>query len=208
MYPTSLAVGLLFALLAQPGFAPAVPALAPAPQVAGAEIQQWPAPPDLALDDGRQYRAIIATSMGDVEIDLFADEAPVTVNNFVFLARHGFYDGVKFHRVISGFMIQTGDPRGNGTGGPGYSFPDEPVTRSYARGIVAMANSGPNTNGSQFFIVHGDAVSLPPNYTIFGQVADGLDVIDRIAGVPVARSASGEASQPIEDVIMRSVTIP
>ena len=107
--------------------------------------------------------------------ELFAKDAPQTVNNFVFLARDGFYDGVIFHRVIPGFMIQGGDPTGTGRGGPGYKFEDEPVSQRYERGILAMANAGPNTNGSQFFVMHAD-YGLPPNYTIFGKLTGGEDV--------------------------------
>src|SRR5258708_10444567 len=118
---------------------------------------------------------------GDITIEVFSQEAPKTVNNFVFLARQGFYNGVIFHRTINGFMIQGGDPTGSGRGGPGYRFADEKVQRRYTRGIVAMANSGPNTNGSQFFIVHGADAGLPPAYTIFGQVSDGMDTVEKIA---------------------------
>ena len=142
--------------------------------------QQYQSPPAHALDAAKRYTATIETSAGAMVADLFADEAPATVNNFVFLAREGFYDGVIFHRVISGFMIQGGDPTGTGTGGPGYRFPDEPVTRPYARGTLAMANAGPDTNGSQFFIMHAD-YPLPPNYTIFGKLSGGEDVVDAIA---------------------------
>jgi peptidylprolyl isomerase len=171
-------------------------------------ISQWAEPPEMTIDPSRQYTAVILTDRGNITVQLFADEAPMTVNNFVFLAREGFYDGVRFHRVIKDFMIQTGDPLGTGTGGPGYRFPDEPVTRTYDKGIVAMANAGPNTNGSQFFIVHGDNVALPPNYTIFGEVVDGLDVVDDIASVPVTASANGgEMSSPVEDIHIVGVAI-
>jgi peptidylprolyl isomerase len=145
--------------------------------------------------------------MGDIKVDLLAKETPNTVNNFVFLAREGFYDNVKFHRIIKGFMIQTGDPTGTGAGSPGYRFPDEPVTLNYDRGIVAMANAGPNTNGSQFFIVQGDGVNLPKNYTIFGKVTGGLDVVDQIASVPVGPSPGGERSAPQTDVRITNVAI-
>ncbi|HKO24887.1 MAG TPA: peptidylprolyl isomerase, partial [Chloroflexota bacterium] len=121
----------------------------------------------MTIDPGRRYSATLRTSEGDLLVDLLAEEAPKTVNNFVFLAREGYYDGVPFHRIIKDFMVQTGDPTGTGTGGPGYRFEDEPVRLRYTKGIVAMANAGPNTNGSQFFIVHGREVQLPPNYTIF-----------------------------------------
>lgn len=126
---------------------------------------------------GRKVR--IVTEKGDIVIVLFGAEAPKTVSNFLALTSDGFYDGLTFHRREEGFVIQGGDPNGNGMGGPGYRFEDEPVKRSYTRGIVAMANAGPNTNGSQFFIMLGD-VPLPPLYTIFGEVESGMDVVDRI----------------------------
>jgi len=155
--------------------------------------QQWKQAPAMEIDEQKQYTATIQTSEGDITVNLLADDAPKTVNNFVFLGRQGFYDGVVFHRVIPGFMVQTGDPTGTGTGGPGYKFADEPVKRPYSKGIMAMANSGPNTNGSQFFIMHAD-YNLPPNYTIFGEVTDGLDAVDKIANTPTKRG--GEGSSP------------
>jgi peptidylprolyl isomerase len=161
----------------------------------------------MEIDTSKTYTATITTSLGDVTVDLLVGDAPKTVNNFVFLARQGFYDNVKFHRIIKGFMVQTGDPLGTGTGGPGYKFADEPVSRRYTKGIVAMANAGPNTNGSQFFIVHGDDAGLPPNYTIFGQVSEGIDVVDKIASLPVGRSGGGEQSAPQEDVRITKVAI-
>src|SRR5262249_42163142 len=133
--------------------------------------KQWSSPPAMALDANRNYSATLNTSQGDITVELFAREAPQTVNNFVFLAREGFYDNVKFHRIIKGFMIQTGDPTGTGTGSPGYRFADEPVSRDYEPGIVAMANSGPNTNGCQFFIMPGNP-PLPKNYVILGKGND------------------------------------
>src|SRR5439155_13673417 len=154
--------------------------------------KQWQQPPAMQIDPAKNYTAVVETNKGNVEIQLLAGEAPKTVNNFVFLAQEGFYDGVPFHRVISGFMIQTGDPTGTGTGGPGYRFDDEPIRRDYARGTLAMANSGPNTNGSQFFICHADLRGrLPKNYTIFGQLTEGTDILDQLATVPVAASRSG-----------------
>ncbi len=161
----------------------------------------------MAIDPNNNYIATIHTNLGDFTVELFASEAPLTVNNFVFLSREGFYDGVLFHRVIKEFMVQTGDPRGDGTGGPGYRFEDEPVSRSYSRGIVAMANAGPNTNGSQFFIVHGTNVNLPPSYTIFGQVSSGLDTVDLIANTPVQPSLRGEVSSPTEPLLIESIEI-
>ena len=154
------------------------------------------------------YLAHIRTNKGDITVELFASDAPITVNNFVFLVREGFYNGVSFHRVLRNFMIQTGDPQGDGSGGPGYRFADEPVSRSYSKGILAMANAGPNTNGSQFFIVHGPQVTLPPRYTIFGQVTEGLDAVDEIAVSPVQASPpQGEVSSPIEPIIIESIEI-
>src|SRR5207302_10069237 len=131
--------------------------------------------------------------------ELRRGEAPKTVNNSVFLAGEGFYSGVPFHRVIESFMVQTGDPTGTGTGGPGYRFADEPIRSDYEPGTLAMANSGPNTNGSQFFIVHGDMRGrLPKSYTIFGRLTSGMETLDKIANTPVRASRSGEASQPVE----------
>ena len=169
--------------------------------------QSWPQPPEMEIDPDKQYTATVKTSDGSITIRLLPDEAPQTVNNFVFLARHGFYDGVIFHRVINGFMVQTGDPTGTGSGGPGYQFRDEPVRRQYTKGTVAMANAGPNTNGSQFFIVHGANVGLPPNYTIFGEVTDGMASVDAIATAPTARGAGGEQSRPVNPVRIESVSV-
>jgi cyclophilin family peptidyl-prolyl cis-trans isomerase len=169
---------------------------------------QWEQPPEMQLQDGAEYHALLNTNKGEILIKLFADEVPVTVNNFVFLSEQGFYTDVPFHRVINGFMIQTGDPTGTGMGGPGYRFDDELVTRDYTPGKVAMANAGPNTNGSQFFIVHADLTNrLPKNYTIFGEVVEGMDVVDAIANVPVGPSRAGEMSSPEEEVKIISVKI-
>jgi cyclophilin family peptidyl-prolyl cis-trans isomerase len=169
---------------------------------------QWNQPPAMQLEEGVDYQAVIKTNRGEVVVNLLQDDAPLTVNNFVFLAEQGFYKDVPFHRVISGFMIQTGDPTGTGAGGPGYRFEDEEVTRDYTPGTVAMANAGPNTNGSQFFIVHGDLRGqLPKNYTIFGEVTEGMEVVNEIADVPVERSRTGEMSSPTEDVHIESVEI-
>jgi cyclophilin family peptidyl-prolyl cis-trans isomerase len=158
-------------------------------------------------------RATIATEKGDIEIDLFPDGAPKATANFVDLAGKGFFDGVIFHRIVPGFVIQGGDGQYGrkasldasrvGTGGPGYKFDDEPFTGDYHRGAVAMANAGRNTNGSQFFICLADlAGRLPKQYTIFGQVTKGLDVVDAIAASPTDRS-----DRPLEPVAMTSVTI-
>jgi peptidyl-prolyl cis-trans isomerase B (cyclophilin B) len=129
--------------------------------------------------------ATLHTNRGAVELELFPDEAPKTVDNFVSLVRDGFYDGVVFHRVIPDFMIQGGDPTGTGTGGPGYQFEDEPNAHKVVRGALAMANAGPNTNGSQFFIVTAEACPwLDGKHTVFGRVTSGMDVVDRICGLP------------------------
>lgn len=175
----------------------------------GDEPMQWDQPPAMALEEGKDYGAVIKTSKGDITVDLYEADAPNTVNNFVFLAQQGYYANVPFHRIISGFMIQTGDPTGTGAGGPGYRFADElPTNLNYTRGTLAMANAGPNTNGSQFFITHADLTNgLPKNYTIFGAVTDGIDVVDAIASVPVGPSRSGEMSNPQEPVSIESVEI-
>ena len=164
-------------------------------------MKQYDAPPALSIDAAKSYTATIETSAGSMVAELFPDDAPNTVNNFVFLANDGFYDEVIFHRVISGFMIQGGDPTGTGRGGPGYRFDDEPVTRSYDRGTLAMANAGPNTNGSQFFIMHAD-YPLPPNYTIFGKLTAGEDVVDAIAG-----AQTGANDRPAEPVAISGIAI-
>jgi cyclophilin family peptidyl-prolyl cis-trans isomerase len=177
-----------------------------ASQPEGQQPMQWDSAPAMQLEQGKDYKATIRTNKGEIVVDLFEEEVPVTVNNFVFLAEQGFYTNVPFHRVINGFMIQTGDPTGSGAGGPGYRFADEPVTREYERGIVAMANAGPDTNGSQFFIMHADN-PLPKNYTIFGQVVSGLDVVDALATAPVSANARGERSVPNEPLTMESVEI-
>ena len=169
--------------------------------------KQYASPPPDTIDRDKTYTATIDTSAGAMTLELFASEAPLTVNNFVHLARDGFYEDCQFHRVISGFMIQGGCPKGDGTGGPGYRFQDEPVTRKYVRGTLAMANAGPNTNGSQFFIVHGDDVGLPPNYTIFGILSDGVDVLDALAESPVTTGRSGERSSPAERLVINNITI-
>ena len=162
--------------------------------------------PEMIIDKNKSYTAVIETSMGDLTVEFFSDTAPVTVNNFVSLSNDGYYDNIIFHRVISGFMIQGGDPSGTGHGEygkfPGYTFEDELNNQQpYEKGILAMANAGPNTNGSQFFIMHVD-YPLPYQYTIFGKVTDGLDVIDTIASVQTA-----EGDRPVEDVVILGVTV-
>jgi cyclophilin family peptidyl-prolyl cis-trans isomerase len=158
----------------------------------------------MGIDPSKRYTATMETTLGTIVIALDAINAPRTVNNFVYLAGYHYYDGVIFHRIISGFMCQGGDPTGTGTGGPGYRFGDElPKPGQYQIGSVAMANAGPNTNGSQFFIVSGGSgVSLPPAYALFGQVVKGLDVVDAMQNVPTAHG-----DRPLTDVVINSVTI-
>jgi peptidyl-prolyl cis-trans isomerase B (cyclophilin B) len=145
-------------------------------------MKQWDRPPEMQIDLEKTYRVTLETTRGTIELQLYPQHAPNTVNNFVFLSREGFYDGVSFHRVISDFVIQGGDPTGTGRGGPGYRFEDEvadnPLT--HERGVISMANAGPNTNGSQFFITHSPQPHLNGKHTVFGKVVKGLDVMDEI----------------------------
>ena len=162
--------------------------------------------PEMNINTDSSYTAVIKTSLGDMTVEFFIDDAPITVNNFISLSKDGYYDNVIFHRVISGFMIQGGDPSGTGHGDygkyPGYEFEDELNNqRSYEKGILAMANRGPNTNGSQFFIMHVD-YPLPYQYTIFGFVTEGLDVIDKIASVE-----TGDGDKPINDVVIETIEV-
>lgn len=164
--------------------------------------QQYDAPPDFDLDLSKSYTATLDTNHGEIVIELDAERSPNTVNNFVFLAREGYYDGVVFHRVIQNFMIQGGDPTGTGRGGPGYKFRDElEGDGKYSRGTVAMANAGPHTNGSQFFICHADA-GLPHSYTIFGKVTSGMDTVDSIA-----TAATDPSDRPREEVVINKLTV-
>lgn len=160
--------------------------------------------PVLSIDQKKEYTATLKTDQGDIEVSLTAKDTPITVNNFVFLAREKFYDNTIFHRVIDGFMIQGGDPQGTGMGDPGYRFDDEAFEGEYSRGTIAMANSGPDTNGSQFFIMHKD-YPLPPNYVIFGKVTSGIEVVDKIATAPVIRG--GEGSSPVTPVVVKTIEI-
>jgi len=161
-------------------------------------------PYPMEIDSNKAYEAVLKTSSGDITIQLYAQKTPVTVNNFVVLAKKKFYDNTIFHRIIKGFMIQGGDPKGDGSGGPGYTFADEPFTGEYARGIVAMANAGPNTNGSQFFIMHKD-YPLPKNYVIFGKVIKGIEIVDQIAESPT--KPGGEGSKPVTPTTVTSIEI-
>ena len=157
----------------------------------------------MGIDTSKRYTATMDTSMGTLVIALDAINAPLSVNNFVYLAAHHYYDGVIFHRIINGFMCQGGDPTGTGRGGPGYRFNDEPVKQKYQVGSLAMANAGPDTNGSQFFLISGPSgVQLPPQYNHFGQVVKGLEIVDAMQGVSTDRS-----DRPGTDVVINSVTI-
>ena len=164
-------------------------------------------PPKMQIDTKKQYTAILKTEMGEIAVSLNAKQTPITVNNFITLSRDNFYNNTIFHRVIDGFMIQGGDPKGDGTGGPGYRFADEPIVGDYSRGTVAMANAGPNTNGSQFFIMHESNKTLPKNYVIFGKVIKGIDVVDKTATGEVKTGPSGEKSTPVKPVKVLSVII-
>ena len=165
--------------------------------------QKFSSAPEMGIDASKRYTATMDTSMGTMVIALDAINAPLTVNNFVFLALNHYYEGVIFHRIINGFMCQGGDPTGTGTGGPGYKFNDEPVKQRYQLGSVAMANAGPNTNGSQFFLISGPSgVGLPPQYNHFGQIVKGLEVLDAMQAVQTARG-----DRPLTDVVINKVTI-
>ena len=167
-------------------------------------VKKFGSMPPMGIDSAKRYSATLETTLGTIVIALDAAAAPITVNNFVYLAAHHYYDGVIFHRIIKGFMCQGGDPEGSGRGGPGYKFGDElPKPGKYQIGSVAMANAGPNTNGSQFFIVSGPSgVGLPPLYSLFGQVVKGLDVVEAMQNV-----ATRPGDRPVEDVVIKSVTI-
>jgi len=176
----------------------------PAADGSSPKSQEFPDVPEMGIDPAQRYTATMDTSVGELVIALDAIGAPKTVNNFVFLANYHYYDGVIFHRIIKGFVCQGGDPTGTGRGGPGYRFEDElPAPGRYELGSLAMANAGPNTNGSQFFLISGpQGAQLPPQYSLFGKVVKGLDVVERMQSVPTDRS-----DRPHEDVVINSVTI-
>ena len=178
--------------------------VAPAADGSSPKTQRFDGPPPMIIDPEKTYTATLVTSMGELKIALDPIGAPKTVNNFVFLSRYHYYDGIIFHRIIPGFMCQGGDPDGSGRGGPGYKFADElPKPGRYEIGSVAMANAGPNTNGSQFFLVSGrSGVSLPPSYSLFGKIVKGLEVLDAMEKV---KTAAGD--RPVTPVVIESVTI-
>lgn len=190
--------------------APDTPTPCPATDGSTPKQQSFAAPPDMCIDASKQYTARIDTTSGAFTVQLDPAKAPNTVNNFVVLARYKFYDGVVFHRIIPDFVIQGGDPKGDGTGGPGYKFPDElPQPSDYVEGSIVMANSGPDTNGSQFFVVLSangaktlvDAVGGEAKYSLFGKVTEGMDVVTAISAVPL------DGETPKEPVTINSVTI-
>jgi cyclophilin family peptidyl-prolyl cis-trans isomerase len=183
---------------AAPG-SPAAPASSASPGAGGS----CPTAPPEPLAAGETREVTIETDQGNIVMEVEADLGPLAAGNFVALAECGFYDGVVFHRILPGFVIQGGDPTGTGSGGPGYEFPNDPVAVPYERGVVAMANAGRDTNGSQFFIVLGDA-GLAPDYSVFGRVTSGMEVADEIAAGP---STGGQAGQALEPVTMNRVTV-
>ncbi len=171
--------------------------------------KQYSGPPPMVIDPSKRYTATISTAGGDIVVELFADKAPTTVNNFVFLAQDGYYDGVTFHRVIKGFMAQGGDPTGTGRGGPGYKFADEfhPALRHDQPGILSMANAGPGTNGSQFFITYAATPHLDDRHTVFGRVIEGMDVLEAIPERdPMRATAPGTVMDSVKIVEEEWVT--
>jgi peptidylprolyl isomerase len=176
---------------------------APAVDGSSPKRQQFDGPPPMVIDPAKRYTAEMVTSKGTMKLALDPIAAPKTVNNFVFLARYHYFDGIVFHRVIPGFVLQGGDPEGSGRGGPGYRFEDElPAPGRYELGSLAMANAGPDTNGSQFFIISGPSgVRLPPQYSLFGKVVAGVDVVSSIDAI------GSQSGTPSEKVVIESVTI-
>jgi cyclophilin family peptidyl-prolyl cis-trans isomerase len=176
------------------------------PPSAGQQVREYARPPKPRLEEGADFRATLVTSCGRIVLDLYEDQTPVTVNNFVFLAEEGFYDGVTFHRVVADFVIQAGDPTGTGSGGPGYTFEDEIVKslRFNRPGLLAMANPGsPDSNGSQFFITVDEPTHLNGKHTIFGEVTDGMNVVRQINRLPVGANDLPEETVYIERVTVR-----
>jgi cyclophilin family peptidyl-prolyl cis-trans isomerase len=189
------------------------PTATPAVDTGKPSNKSWTSAPAMTINPTKTYVATFDTSKGSFKVQLLAEDAPKTVNSFVFLSKEGFYNNVVFHRILQNFMIQTGDPTGSGTGGPGYTIPDELLSNpnKYATGTVAMANTGkPNTGGSQFFICMNDecgGLNNMPNYTIFGTVSNGFDIVQKIAATPVKAGPRGEMSVPTEEVKIKSITI-
>ncbi len=172
--------------------------------------KQWPQAPPMIITPNKKYYATIITSKGTMKVDLFASEVPITVNNFIFLAREHFYEGMRFYRIIKDFIVETGDPNETGRGGPGYKFPHEPIVGGYTRGTLAMGNIGYNTNGSKIFFVVND-FNWPKDYVIFGKIKgsdiNSLNTLEAIAAISSTQNADGEHSWPNENCIIDSVTI-
>ena len=207
-----LTIGLLFIALAACGEAAtsSTPAAAAPDSTESSGMKQYTAHPGTVIEAGKTYSAVIKTNLGDMTFDLLPDESPLAVNSFVFLAREGYFDGVIFHRIIPGFMGQSGAPTGTGGGGPGYKYGIETPGHPYIRGSLAMANAGPGTNGSQFFIVFDDLTAqgrLSPDYSLFGQMTDGEPALKALERVPVAAQPSGERSRPLEEVRITTIEI-
>jgi cyclophilin family peptidyl-prolyl cis-trans isomerase len=168
------------------------------------KVMQWDSPPPMTIDTSKKYTAIMETEKGTLVLELFAKDVPVTVNNFVFLAREGYYDGTTFHRVIPGFMVQGGDPTGTGMGGPGYRFEDEFTGHTHVTGTLSMANAGPNTNGSQFFITYTPQPGLDGKHSVFGQLVEGMDVLQSITPRDPSQNPQFEGDRIIRVVIEES----
>ena len=202
-----LVIGLLLIALAACGEAEPAAEASDTPE---GDVKQYSAHPGVVIESGKSYSAVVKTNLGDMTFDLLADESPLAVNSFVFLAREGYFDGVIFHRIIPGFMGQSGDPTGTGGGGPGYKYDIETPSGPYIRGSLAMANAGPGTNGSQFFIVFDSLTELgrlSPDYSLFGQMTDGEPALKALESVPVTAKPSGERSQPLEEVRISTIEI-
>jgi cyclophilin family peptidyl-prolyl cis-trans isomerase len=182
---------------------PTIPAATPTEAARPSDASGCPTSPPVALPAGETRTVVIETAKGSITIKIEADLGPLAAGNFVTLAECGYFDGIVFHRLMPGFVIQGGDPTGTGSGGPGYEFPNDPVNVPYARGVVAMANAGRDTNGSQFFIVLADA-GLDPDYSVFGRVTAGMETVDTIAAMP---NGGGQAGTALEPVAMDSVTV-
>jgi cyclophilin family peptidyl-prolyl cis-trans isomerase len=198
-----LALTILVAACTGGGSTPS-PTVAPSPSSTQAASSSCPTSQPDPLPAGETRTVTIETSKGAILIKVEADLGPHAAGNFVALAECGYYDGVVFHRLVPGFVIQGGDPTGTGSGGPGYQFADDPVTVSYDRGVVAMANAGPNTNGSQFFIVLEDNDTLDPNYSVFGRVSAGMEAVDAIAAEP---NSGGRENRALNPIPMDRVTV-
>ena len=175
---------------------PTAPALVPV-----VKLKTYDSPPTMIIDTGKKYTAIIETEKGTLVLELFAKDVPKTVNNFVFLAKDEYYDGTSFHRVLPGFMVQGGDQTGTGRGGPGYRFEDEFTSHKHGAGTLSMANAGPDTNGSQFFITYTPQPGLDGRHTVFGQLIEGMDVLEKITPRDPSKNPKFEGDKIIRMII-------